>query len=79
MVLQWHERIHIADDSQRLEDNTLEAVRVMLHRTVIPCHCDSPGSFTKTYNPVNNVYFRREVEKPAAECMLLGISDSVAV
>lgn len=59
------------------EDEALEAVRIMNPALVLPCHYNCPGFFTKTYNPADDAYFKREVEKLGAECVILHNAESI--
>ena len=59
------------------EDEALEAVRIMKPAVVLPCHYNCPGFFTKKYNPADDEYFKREVEKLGSECVIMGSTDSV--
>lgn len=61
------------------EDEALEAVKIMQPKTVIPCHYNCPAFFTKTYNPADDRYFRTEVEKLGAECVILGSAESMEI
>lgn len=61
------------------EDEALEAVSIMRPETVIPCHYNCPAFFTKNYNPADDTYFRTEVEKLGARCIVLGKGDSVDI
>jgi L-ascorbate metabolism protein UlaG (beta-lactamase superfamily) len=59
------------------EDEALEAVRVMKPALVLPCHYNCPAFFTKKYNPADDVYFKREVEKLGSECIILRNAESI--
>jgi len=59
------------------EDEALEAVSIMNPAMVLPCHYNCPGFFTKEYNPADDGYFKREVEKLGSECTILHNADSI--
>jgi L-ascorbate metabolism protein UlaG (beta-lactamase superfamily) len=59
------------------EDEALEAVGAMNPATVIPCHYNCPAFFTKKYNPADDAYFKREVEKLGSECVILRNAESI--
>ncbi len=59
------------------EDEALEAVRIMKPAMVLPCHYNCPGFFTKKYNPGDDAYFKREVEKLGSKCTILRNANSV--
>lgn len=61
------------------EDEALEAVSIMRPHTVIPCHYDCPGFFTKHYNPADDQYFKRGAEKLGSRCVILGNGEFVAI
>lgn len=61
------------------EDDALEAVRIMKPARVIPCHYNCPGFFTKTYNPADDAYFQRGVEKLGAECIIMHNAESIEI
>jgi L-ascorbate metabolism protein UlaG (beta-lactamase superfamily) len=55
----------------------IRAVKNMQPKLVIPCHYNCPAFFTKTYNPADDGMFKSEVEKSGAQCVILGMGDSV--
>ena len=59
------------------EDEALEVVNIMKPAMVLPCHYNCPGFFTSKYNPADDAYFKREVEKLGSECIILRNADSV--
>lgn len=59
------------------EDEALEAVRIMKPALVLPCHYNCPAFFTDKYNPADDAYFKREVEKLGSECTILRNAESV--
>ncbi|NNE35336.1 MAG: MBL fold metallo-hydrolase [Rhodothermales bacterium] len=59
------------------EDEALEAVRLMKPALVLPCHYNCPAFFTDKYNPADDAYFKREVEKLGSECAILRNAESV--
>ena len=59
------------------EDEALEVVKIMKPAMVLPCHYNCPGFLTKKYNPADDAYFKREVEKLGSECIILRNADSV--
>lgn len=61
------------------EDEALEAVSIMSPKIVIPCHYNCPAFFTRNYNPADDTYFKTEVEKLGARCIVLGKGESVDV
>jgi L-ascorbate metabolism protein UlaG (beta-lactamase superfamily) len=61
------------------EDEALEAVRIMKPAIVLPCHYNCPGFFTSKYNPADDAYFKREVEKLGSKCIILRNAESVDV
>lgn len=58
-------------------EEALLAVNIMHPKLVIPCHYNCPAFFTKTYNPADDQAFKHEVEKTGAQCVILGIGDSM--
>jgi L-ascorbate metabolism protein UlaG (beta-lactamase superfamily) len=61
------------------EDEALEAVRIMKPVMVLPCHYNCPGFFTNKYNPADDAYFKREVEKLGSKCIILRKAESIDV
>jgi len=61
------------------EQEALRAVKIMNPKLVIPCHYNCPAFFTKKYNPADDIYFREEVEKTGARCVILRSGDSVDI
>lgn len=61
------------------EDEALEAVRIMRPGTVIPCHYNCPAFFTRKYNPADDRYFKREVEKQGFRCIILRNAESTTL
>ena len=61
------------------EDAALEAVSIIKPTTVIPCHYNCPGLFTRKYNPADDQYFKREAEKLGSRCVILGDRESVEI
>jgi len=61
------------------EQEALRAVKIMNPKFVIPCHYNCPAFFTKKYNPADDIYFRQEVEKTGARCVILRSGDSVDI
>jgi L-ascorbate metabolism protein UlaG (beta-lactamase superfamily) len=59
------------------EDEALETVRIMKPAMVLPCHYNCPAFFTNNYNPADDVYFKREVERLGSDCIILRNADSV--
>jgi L-ascorbate metabolism protein UlaG (beta-lactamase superfamily) len=59
------------------EDEALEAVRIIEPEKVIPCHYNCPAFFTRKYNPADDHYFKREVEKLGSECIILRNAESI--
>lgn len=58
------------------EKEAVEAVKLMKPRIVIPCHYNSPGFFSKTYNPADVEWFKSEVEETGARCLALKAGES---
>jgi L-ascorbate metabolism protein UlaG (beta-lactamase superfamily) len=61
------------------EDEALQAVSAMKPQTVIPCHYNCPGLFSQHYNPADDQYFKREVEKLGSRCVILGKGESLSL
>lgn len=59
------------------EAEALQAVGVMRPKLVIPCHYNCPAFFTRTYNPADDMVFKKEVEKIGSQCEVLGIGESL--
>ena len=59
------------------EAEALQAVGVMRPKLVIPCHYNCPAFFTRTYNPADDMAFKKEVEKIGSQCEVLGIGESL--
>ena len=58
-------------------NEAVRAVEIMRPKLVIPCHYNCPAFFTRTYNPANDQLFKQEVEETGAECVILGIGESI--
>jgi len=58
-------------------EEAVQAVSILQPKLVIPCHYNCPAFFTKTYNPADDVMFKRDVEKTGAKCVILHIGDSM--
>jgi L-ascorbate metabolism protein UlaG (beta-lactamase superfamily) len=61
------------------EDEALEAVSIIRPSTVIPCHYNCPGLWTKSLNPADDQYFKAEVEKLGFRCVILGNGESTEI
>ena len=61
------------------EDEALQAVNIIKPDIVIPCHYNCPGLFTRKLNPADDQYFKTEVEKLGAKCIILGSAESVVI
>jgi L-ascorbate metabolism protein UlaG (beta-lactamase superfamily) len=59
------------------EKEALRAVELFRPAYVIPCHYNCPGLFNKRANPANVDFFRDEVIKRGAECIILESGESV--
>ncbi|WP_373031804.1 MBL fold metallo-hydrolase [Sulfurovum sp.] len=59
------------------EQEALQAISIIKPKLVIPCHYNCPAFFTKIYNPVDDMMFKKEVEKMGIACVILKMSDSV--
>lgn len=64
-------------DNTMDEDEALEAVRIMSPTVVLPCHYNCPAFFTSKYNPADDAYFKKEVEKMGLKCVILHNADSM--
>jgi L-ascorbate metabolism protein UlaG (beta-lactamase superfamily) len=58
------------------EKEALKAVELFWPKHVIPCHYNCPGLFCRKANPADVDFFRREVTKRGAECIILGSGES---
>ena len=61
------------------EDEALEAVGIIRPATVIPCHYNCPGLWTKKLNPGDDQYFKRQAEKLGSRCVILGSGEFVEI
>jgi len=61
------------------EDEALKVVSSMKPHIVIPCHYNCPGLFSKSLNPADDAYFKREAEKLGSSCVILGSGDSIEI
>jgi L-ascorbate metabolism protein UlaG (beta-lactamase superfamily) len=61
------------------EDDALEAVSIMRPTTVIPCHYNCPGLWSRKLNPADDEYFKREVERVGSRCIIMGEGESLEV
>jgi L-ascorbate metabolism protein UlaG (beta-lactamase superfamily) len=61
------------------EDEALEAVGIMRPTTVIPCHYNCPGLWSRKLNPADDEYFKKEVERLGSRCMIMGEGESLEV
>lgn len=61
------------------ETEALQAVSIIKPDIVIPCHYSVPALFTRQYNPADDQYFKAEVEKLGAQCIILGNGESVVI
>lgn len=59
------------------ESEALQAVKIMKPKMVIPCHYNCPALFTKKYNPVDDMKFKRDVEALDSRCVILSAGDFV--
>jgi L-ascorbate metabolism protein UlaG (beta-lactamase superfamily) len=53
------------------EKEAVEAIELMKPKIVIPCHYNSLGLFTKSYNPADVEWFKSELEKTESQCVAL--------
>lgn len=53
------------------EAAAVQAVKAMQPKVVIPCHYNCAGLFSKSLNPADADWFKSEVEKAGAECVVL--------
>ena len=53
------------------EEDALKAVKIIEPKLVIPCHYDCPAFMEKNYNPANDEYFKKEVERMGFKCEIL--------
>jgi len=58
-------------------EQAVRAVKIMRPRLVIPCHYNYPAFFSRTYDPVDDQLFKREVEQTGAKCAILGTGESI--
>ena len=58
-------------------DETVQAVKIMQPKLVIPCHYNYSAFFTRSYNPADDKKFKATVEKAGARCVIMGIGESV--
>ena len=58
-------------------DETVQAVKIMQPKLVIPCYYNCPALFTRSYNPADDKKFKATVEKAGARCIIMGIGESV--
>ena len=61
------------------EKNALKAVEIIKPKFVIPCHYNCPALFSKKYNPADDKYFKKEVEKMGLRCVILYRGESINV
>ena len=55
------------------------AVQIIKPELVIPVSLELPGSVYRNYNHANTVNFKRDVEKPGIDRVVLPIGDSVGL
>ena len=53
------------------EEEALRAVKIMQPKVVIPVHYNCGGLFSKCYNRADDLWFKEEVEKTGADCVIL--------
>ena len=56
----------------------MEAVKLIKSEVVVPCHYNNLGLFSNSYNPVDVVWFKKEVEEAGFECTVLSLGESVS-
>ena len=61
------------------EKESIEAVKIIQPKLVIPCHYNCPAFFSKKYNPADEKSFKKEVEKQSIECVIMGKGDTLNV
>jgi L-ascorbate metabolism protein UlaG (beta-lactamase superfamily) len=61
------------------EKEALEAVKIMKPKLVIPCHYNCPALFSKKYNPSDDKWFKKEIEKLGIVCKVLYKGDSLVI
>lgn len=61
------------------EGDALKVVKQMRPRLVIPCHYNCPAFFTKKYIPADDKWFKKEVEKTGAKCVILRQGESIDI
>ena len=59
------------------EREALQAVRIIKPKLVIPCHYNCPFLWHKQANPADVKFFKEEVEKLGAECVILRNGESI--
>lgn len=58
------------------EEEAVQAVKAIRPKMVIPCHYNCAGLFSKSLNPADVEWFKSEVEKTGAECIVLNPGQS---
>jgi L-ascorbate metabolism protein UlaG (beta-lactamase superfamily) len=66
-------------DNTMDEYEALEAIKIIQPKLVIPMHYDLPLLFTKHYASVDEVLFRREIEKLGIHCNILKKGEHIIV
>ena len=61
------------------EKEAIQAVKIMQPKLVIPCHYNTPGLFSKKYNPADDNMFKEEVEKMSSKCVIFRNGDSIEI
>ena len=61
------------------EEEAVQAVKAIQPKLVIPCHYNCAGLFSKSLNPADVEWFKSEVEKTGAECIVLNTGQSFKV
>ena len=61
------------------EKEAIQAVKLMQPKLGIPCHYNTPGLFSKKYNPADDKMFKEEVEKMGVECAIFRKGDSIDI
>ena len=61
------------------ESEALKVVEMMRPKLVIPCHYNCPALFSKSYNPADEVFFKKEVERIGSRCIILKKGDQISI
>ena len=59
--------------------DSLEAVKHITPKTVIPCHYNVPFFWKKVFAPADGYYFKSEVEKMGVKCRIMQYGDELVI